>query len=190
MWPMQRRLAGASALLALALAGCGSSQTSSSSTTAAPPQSVGAPHANTASCRPAQLALAYAGTEGATGHLELTVAVRNTSRNRCELRGYPGARLIGGAGRVLPLRVVRGHGFFPDTEPAPRRVALKPGASAHVGISFVTNNEYKGARVCRTATAALLSAPGSAPHWQRVSLHAAPRIAPCGNQLVVSPVHA
>jgi len=190
MWAMQRRLAGAWALLALALAGCGSSQTSSSSTAPAPPQSAGAPHAPTARCRPAQLALAYAGTEGATGHMEVTVSVRNTSRTACALRGYPGARLIGGAGRALPLRVVRGHGFFPDTGPAPRRVALTPGASAHVGISFVTNNEYKGARVCRTATAALLSAPGSAAHWQRVSLHAAPRITPCGNQLVVSPVHA
>jgi len=177
-------------LLALALAGCGSSQTSSSSTAPAPPQSAGAPHAPTARCRPAQLALAYAGTEGATGHMEVTVSVRNTSRTACALRGYPGARLIGGAGRALPLRVVRGHGFFPDTGPAPRRVALTPGASAHVGISFVTNNEYKGARVCRTATAALLSAPGSAAHWQRVSLHAAPRITLCGDQLVVSPVHA
>jgi Protein of unknown function (DUF4232) len=192
MWAMHRRIAGASAFLALALplAGCGSSQTSSSSTATAPPQSAGAPHAGTARCRPAQLALAYAGTEGATGHMELTVAVRNTSGATCALRGYPGAQLLGGGGRALPLRVVRGHGFFADTEPAPRRVALKPGASAHVGISFVTNNEYKGARVCRIATAALLSAPGSAAHWQRLSLHAAPRIAPCGNQLVVSPVHA
>lgn len=187
---MHRRLAGASALLALALAGCGSSQTSSSSTASTPPQSVGGSQASTASCRPAQLALAYAGTEGATGHMELTLAVRNTSRATCELRGYPSARLIGGTGHPLPLRVMRGHGFFPDTGPAPRRVALKPGTSAHVGLSFVTNNEYKGARVCRTATAALLAAPGSAAHWQRVSLHAAPRIAPCGNQLVVSPVHA
>lgn len=177
-------------MLGLALAGCGSSQTSSSSTTPAPPQSASAPHAASGHCRPAQLALAYAGTEGATGHMELTLAVRNTSRATCELLGYPGARLLGGAGHALPLRVVRGHGFFPDTEPAPRRVALKPGASAHMGISFVTNNEYKGARVCRTATAAMVSAPGSAAHWQRVSLRAAPRITPCGNELVVSPVHA
>ena len=197
MWPMRRRLAGASLLaaavlsaLALALAGCGNSQTSSSTTAPAPPQSAGAPHTTAASCRPGQLALTYAGTQGATGHMELTIAVHNASKAACELRGYPGARLIGGAGRPLPLHIVRGHGFFPDTEPAPRRVALKPGSNAHVGLSFVINSEYKGARVCRTATAAMLSAPGSASHWQRVSLRAGPRISPCGNQLVVSPVHA
>jgi hypothetical protein len=193
MWAMDRRLAGASAVLVLALAGCGSSQTSSSTTAPAPPQSpgaAGAPHTSAGRCRPAQLTLSYAGTEGATGHMELRIAVRNTSKAACELRGYPGARLIGGAGQALPLHVVRGHGFFPDTETTPQRVALRPGGRAHVGISFVTNNEYKGARVCRTATAALLSAPGAATHWQRISLRAGPRITPCGNQLVVSPVHA
>jgi hypothetical protein len=195
MWAMHRWTGGAAALLALlalvaALAGCGSSQTSSSTSaaTSTAAQSAGAPRA-AANCRPKQLALSYAGTEGATGHMELTVSVRNTSQTSCELRGYPGARLLNGAGRALPLRVARGHGFFPDTESGPRRVSLAPGERAHVGISFVTNNEYKGAHVCRTAAAALLAAPGSGA-WQRVSLRTAPRISPCGNQLVVSPVHA
>jgi hypothetical protein len=192
MWAMQRRTAGAAALLALALAlaGCGSSETSSSTSASASSaaQSAGAPQAAT-SCRPKQLTLSYAGTEGATGHMELTVSVRNTSQTACELHGYPSARLLNGAGRALPLRVARGHGFFPDTESVPRRVSLAPGQRAHVGISFVTNNEYKGAHVCRTAAAALLAAPGSGA-WQRVSLRTAPRISACGNQLVVSPVHA
>jgi uncharacterized protein DUF4232 len=202
MWAMDRRLAGASpspglalavataVAMAVAMAGCGSSQTSSSTTAPESPSSAGAPHSSAARCRPAQLTLSYAGTEGATGHMELTIRVRNTSRAACELRGYPAARLIGGAGRALPLHVVRGHGFFPDTQTRPRRVTLRPGSSGRVGISFVTNNEYKGARVCRVATAAMLSAPGAAPHWQRISLHSGPRISPCGDQLVVSPVHA
>jgi hypothetical protein len=68
-------------------------------------------------------------------------------------------------------------------------VTLAPEASAHFGISLVTNNEYRGARVCRTAAAAMVSAPGSRSHWQRVSLRAGPRIAPCGNRVVVSPIH-
>ena len=189
MWSMHRWIVGGSALLALALVGCGSSQTGSSTSTSTPRHSAGASHA-AAGCRPSQLALSYAGTEGATGHMELTVAVRNTSQTACELRGYPGARLLNGTGRALPLRVARGHGFFPDTESAPRRVSLAPGERAHFGVSFVTNNEYKGARTCRTARAAMLSAPGSGTRWQRVSLRAAPRITPCGDQLVVSPVHA
>ena len=188
MWLMHRWIAAAAALLALALAGCGSSQTRSATSAATPPHSAGAPH--TTGCAASQLTLSYSGTEGAMGHLEVHVAVRNRSQTACLLRGYPGARLLNGAGRALPLRVARGHGFFPDTESKPRAVSLTPGATAHFGLSLITNNEYKGARVCRTAAAAMLSAPGSQAHWQRLSFRAGPRIAPCGNRVVVSPIHA
>jgi hypothetical protein len=188
MWPMHRPMAGAVALVTLALAGCGSSQPASSTSASAPPHSAGAPHG--ASCSGSQLTLSYAGTEGATGHLELHVAVRNSSQSECLLRGYPSARLLNGTGRPLPLRVGRRDGFFPDTQSGPRAVALKPGASAHFGISLVTNDEYRGARVCRTAAAAMLSAPGSQTRWQRLSLRPGPRVTPCGHRLVVSPIHA
>ncbi len=189
MWRMDRRIAGAAALpavaLAVALAGCASSQTQTATHSGTVPRSAGAPR--TGAC--ARLALAYGGTEGATGHLELTLTVRNASQSVCVVRGYPSARLLNGAGRALPLRVDRGHGFFPDTEARPHQVSLRPGATAHFGLSFDTNNEYKGAHVCRTASAAMVSAPGSPGHWQRVSLRRGPRIAPCGSQLVVSPIH-
>ena len=188
MCRMHRWNAGAAALLTLVLAGCGSSLSHSSTSASTAPHSAGAPHAG--GCAGSQLTLSYSGTEGATGHLELHLTVRNSSRTACLLRGYPGARLLNAAGRPLPLHVARRGGFFPDTQSKPRAVSLKAGASAHFGISLVTNNEYKGARVCRTAAAALLSAPGSRSHWHRVSLRSGPRIAPCGNQLVISPIHA
>ena len=69
-------------------------------------------------------------------------------------------------------------------------MVLKPGGQAHFGVSFVTNNEYAHARTCRTAAAAMSSAPASPAHWWHLSLRGAPRIAPCGDQLVVSPIHA
>jgi hypothetical protein len=202
MWRMERRIAGGAAPpglalavgLALTLAGCASSQTqsatstsASATSTSAAPHSAGAPH--TSACAGSQLALADGGTEGATGHLELTVTMRNTSPSACVLRGYPRARLLNGAGRALPLRVARGHGFFPDSDSRPQQVSLRPGGSARFGLSFDTNNEYKGAHVCRTVAAAMVSTPGSPGHWQRVSLRSGPRIAPCGSRLVVSPIH-
>jgi hypothetical protein len=190
----------AAVLAAAALTACGSSQTQTtssapaasggSSSTAATSTGAGSPASTAQACSGSQLALSYGGTQGATGHLELTIAVRNASDHPCRLRGYPEARLLDRSGHALPLRVSRGHGFFPDTMPAPAIVTLAPHASAHFGISFVTNNEYAGAHVCRTATAAMSAAPGTASHWQLVSLRSAPKIAPCGNRLVVSPVHA
>jgi hypothetical protein len=177
----------AALLGALALAACGSSQSTTSSTSA--PAKHGTP-AKTAGPIPrcSHLAVTYVNTNGATGHLEVTFAMRNTSRRTCRIEGYPAAQLLDGAGRALPMRLQRGHGFFPDTTRPPRVVMLKPGARARFGLSFVTNNEYAGAHVCRTAAAARSSAPGAAGHW-RLSLRGAPRISPCGSQLVVSPVY-
>jgi len=180
--------------VAVAVAGCGSSQTTSATSTASrAPHATGVPHASAApvGCRGAQLALSYVGTDGATGHLEVTLALRNVSGRPCQVRGYPAARLLDRRGRSLALHVSRGHGFFPDSVAAPRAVTLRPGAAAHFGISFVTNNEYAGARTCATAAAAMSAAPGPGQtHWQRVSLRSAPRISPCGDHLVVSPVHS
>ncbi len=134
--------------------------------------------------------MSYAGTDGATGHLELTLALRNVSARSCAVRGYPGARLLGRDGHVLPMRVSRGRGFFPDTRPGPRMVTLAPGTSAHFGLSFVTNNEYAGAHVCRSALTVMSAPPGTGSHWQRVSLEHRARIEPCGDRLVISPIHA
>jgi hypothetical protein len=141
-------------------------------------------------CRAGQLAATYAGTDGATGHMELTIALRNASTTACSLRGYPRAALVDGAGRRLPMHVSQGSGFFPDSRGRPRPVVLAPGSVAHFGIGFVTNNEYAHAHVCRTAAAALTAPPARPPRWQRVSLRRAPRISPCGSRLTVSPVHA
>jgi glucose/arabinose dehydrogenase len=189
-------------LAAMALAACGSTSPSSSSSTQAgatssssseqtaatssssSPEAVGG-----APCAASQLQLAYAGTQGATGHLEVTFTLTNTGARSCTLRGYPDARLLGNTGQPLPLQVERGGGFFADTARAPATVLVAPGATAHFGLSFATNNEYAGDHVCRTAATALSSPPVAQAHWLRVSLPRAVLIAPCGDQLVVSPVY-
>ena len=192
MW----RTSIAAVLAALALAGCGGSQSgASSSATSSAHSSTTQRHSSHratlagAACAASQLRLSYVGTEGATGHLEVTLALRNTSGRACTLRGYPRARLLDAHGTALPLKVTQGGGFFPDTQRRARAVTLKRGGQARFGVSFVTNNEFAGAHVCRTAAAAMSSAPGAGDHWSRLSLRAAPRISPCGDQLIVSPVY-
>jgi hypothetical protein len=183
------------ALVALAIAACGSSQRSASSTTGA--HHAAAPRAATASpqpvplpCRSSGLRLTFLASQGATGHLEVTFALRNASGTMCTLRGYPGARLLDAAGHAIVTRLKRGGGFFPDTLSPPSRVRLAPSASARFGLSFVTNNEYAGARRCVRA-AALESVPPGGAGALRISLTGAgvPMIAPCGNQLVTSAVY-
>jgi hypothetical protein len=131
------------------------------------------------------------GTQGATGHLEVTFALRNASGPMCTLRGYPGSRLLSAAGHTIATRLKRGGGFFPDTMSPPSRVLLAPSSSARFGLSFVTNSEYAGAHRCVRATA-LESVPPGGTGALRVSLTGGgvPRITPCGSQLVTSPVYA
>jgi hypothetical protein len=194
--PRRRRArvpAALAVLAASALAGCGSSARTSSApqsaaTGSTPDTSAQASHAG--ACGTRRLALGYGGTEGATGHLEVKLTVRNASRTACTVRGYPGARLLDAAGRTLPMRVHRGGGFFPDAQRQPRTVTLLPGRRARYGLSFVTNNEYARARHCVTAATLDARLPGSS-RWTRIVLAGAghPRITPCGTQLVVSPVY-
>lgn len=164
-------------LAGLALAACGSSQSSSSSSSAKRPSAI--------AC--AALKPAYAGTNGATGHLEVTFALRNVGTRACRIEGYPAARLLDAAGRRLEVAIRRGRGFFPDTLRGPRPVTLAPGARARFGLSFVTNNEYAGAHRCRTFVRAQVRVAGSA--WAAVSLRGAPRLTACGTQMVLSPVY-
>jgi hypothetical protein len=187
----------AAGLAVLALAACGSSQSGSSSSatgsTHRPTTSVPSRAKATltgAACAASQLRLSYVGTEGATGHLEVTLALRNASGRACTLRGYPRARLLNAHGAALPLKVKQGGGFFPDTQRRARAIALKPGGRARFGVSFITNREFAGAHICRTAAVAMSSAPGASGHWWRLSLRSAPRISPCGDQLIVSPLYA
>lgn len=181
MW----RTSIAAVLAALALAACGSSQTKTT-----PSSSVPATSGKTANGRCLDLKTGYVSTEGATGHLEVTFSVRNVSKQTCRIVGYPYARLLDASGSALPMRLRHGHGFFPDTMRPPRPVVLAPGARARFGLSFVTNSEYAGARRCRTVARALAGMPGrSGSRSVPVSLRGAPRLRPCGDQLVVSPVY-
>jgi hypothetical protein len=184
MW----RSSNAALLAALALGACGSSHVAG---TASSSSSSSSSSASRAGDRCSALTTAYVGTQGATGHLELTFSLRNASKRTCRVGGYPAARLLDATGRRLPMTVQRGHGFFPDTLRAPRSITLAPGARARFGLSFVTNNEYAGAHRCRTAARAEAGMPGgSASQWMPVSLRGAPRLTPCGTKLVISPVYA
>lgn len=190
------------AAAAIALGACGGGHSSSSNSPPAttsqnpPTTSAGSARARSGGvaaitrCSSAQLHLSFGGTQGATGHMEATFVLRNVSGSACTLRGYPGAQMYDPAGGALPTHVQRGGGFFPDTHLAVRRVSLAPGGHASFGLSFVTAREFAGGKPCPTA-ARLDSVPPNAYQPLRVSLTGAarPKFAPCGGQLVASPVH-
>jgi hypothetical protein len=165
-------------LAALALAGCGSSggttsgsdaanaassstQTSSAFTstvtaTAPATSTTTSAAAGTPPCVASMLTPALLGGEGATGHIELGFALKNTSSGPCHTYGYPGIEFLDANGQGLTTNTTRTtHDFFGALPLAPLNVASGATVSFRVGTSDVTGSGPK----CVTAHALQVIAP-------------------------------
>jgi hypothetical protein len=120
----------------------------------------------------------FLGGEGATGHIELGFALKNTSSGACHTYGYPGIEFLDANGQGLTTNTTRTtHDFFGSLPVA--AVNLAPGATAsfRVGTSDVTGSGPK----CATAHALQVIAPDDTA-TMKVSL--APTTYECGNATV------
>jgi uncharacterized protein with beta-barrel porin domain len=96
------------------------------------------------------------GGEGATGHIELGFALKNTSSGSCHTYGYPGIEFLDANGQGLTTNTTRTtHDFFGTLPLA--GLTVSPGAtvSFRVGTSDVTGSGPK----CVTAHALQVIAP-------------------------------
>ena len=137
--------------------------------------------------------LTYAGSQGATGHIEASFQLRNVSQTACSLFGYPGAQLLDAKGGDLPTRVQRGGAFFPETRRQPRKVLLVPGQAARFVFGYSTNPEYgsgaTGAPQSCPAAAKVEVTPPNTYSRLAVTMSSGDSFAPCGGVLVASPVY-
>jgi Protein of unknown function (DUF4232) len=166
----------AAVLAALTLAACGSSSGSTSTpandtttqTATAPPASTTttstAPTStstttaagSTPACVASMLALSFLGGEGATGHIELGFALRNTSSGSCHTYGYPGVLFLNKNGQGLTTVTTRTtHDFFGSLPIAVLTVA--PGAE--VSFRLGTSDVIGSGPSCTTATGLQVIAP-------------------------------
>jgi hypothetical protein len=151
-------------LVALSFSGCGGSggTTSSSASTNAASSSVqttsSAPTttvttstpstttststvAGTPACVASMLALSALGGNGATGHIELGFALRNTSSTTCHTYGYPGILFLAADGRSLPTNTTpTTHDFFGSLPEMALTVAPGQSVSFRIGTSDVTGS--------------------------------------------------
>jgi Protein of unknown function (DUF4232) len=88
-------------------------------------------------CRTHQLALKFAGAQGAAGTSFLTFRLANTDAAPCLAGGFVGMRMLDAAGEALPTRVVRNGGFFAN-QPPPSRFALRPSGSGSEAATAAT----------------------------------------------------
>ena len=156
-------------LAAIAVAGCGSSTTvtttvtsaassatastaSSSQATPTSATSTSASSTTTAAgpplCTASTLALRILGQQGATGHGEIGVAMRNTGSSICHTFGYPGVLFLGKAGQPLPtVPTHTTHDFFGTAPEIGINVAPGGSVSFRLGVTHGIN----GTQGCATA---------------------------------------
>jgi Protein of unknown function (DUF4232) len=115
-----------------------SSTTSSSSTSTAgsPTPSVHTSSSQLSICRAAGVRITYLGGQGATGHGLLGFAMQNTGSAACTTLGYPGIQFASKSGAALPTHDVRTTtDFFGTTKVARLTVAPGQSTSFRLGVS-------------------------------------------------------
>jgi hypothetical protein len=151
---------------------------------AAAPDSVSWPQ-----CAKSQMTINAAGTGAGLGHVGVLFTLRNTSTTRCRLYGYPGLQLLSSSGQALPTTVVRaatGAYLFPAV--VPHWVSLPPGAVGSFDLQYGDNPVGAAASepyatACPAATQVEVTLPNADDHAVVPA-----SMAPCGGQVLVSPV--
>jgi uncharacterized protein with beta-barrel porin domain len=125
----------------------------------------------------------FLGGEGATGHIELGFALKNTSSGPCHTYGYPGIEFLDANGQGLTTNTTRTtHDFFGSLPLSALNVAPGATVSFRVGTSDVTGSGPK----CVTAHALQVIAPDDTA---TMKIAFAPTTFECGNA-TVSPVQS
>ena len=133
-------------------------------------------------CATTALTAAVAGSSGAAGTIETTVALTSTSAAPCVLGGYPGLQLQTASGSPLPTTVVR-KGSYSFTAMAPTTVTVTPGGSAYFNIGY-SDVPVGTETTCPTSASVQVTPPNAFDHLVMTAA-----LAPCGGgTLVVSPV--
>jgi hypothetical protein len=163
-----------------------SGQAPSPSSMAAPSPTLTA--ANVSACQTSQLALA-SHVDGLTlGHAAATYSLANRSQQACALHGYPDVQLLDAQRRLLPTHEQRTSMAYTFTVPPPQSVVVRPGASAYFHLEWPdapATGQPPTSQSCPVAAFIRVTPPLNA-----TSLVISATMAPCGGNVITSPVEA
>ena len=131
-------------------------------------------------CRVSDLRIFDAGSNGAAGTIQATIAIVNESGKTCTLIGYPHLQLLDAQGNLLPTSVLPGRAS--DAPSKPTLVTLRPGERAMFVLRY--SDVGNGPGSCKTASQLRVTPPGD-----RSFALVPVSITACGkNETIVSPV--
>jgi hypothetical protein len=114
------------------------------------------------------LALSVLGSQGATGHIEVVLGLRNTSGSSCHTYGYSGVLFLGKSGQGLPTNAQRTTTDFAGHIPL-QELMVAPGASVSFRLLF-TDMGTGGSNAGCTQAFGIQVIPPDDTHTLRVSL--------------------
>jgi hypothetical protein len=137
--------------------GTGTTTTPTGATTSSTPTSTTSTSASTPACVASMLALSEIGNQGATGHIEVGLSLKNTSSGSCHTYGYPGVQFLDKAGGALPTKSTRTTSDFAGHVPL-GTVVVAPGDSVSFRLLF-SDSIGGGSAGCTTAYGIQVIAP-------------------------------
>jgi hypothetical protein len=131
------------------------------------------PGAIGAACTASDLTPSFLGSNGAAGTIVLGFALKNTGSTTCHTYGWPGVQFLSAAGAALPTGSTRTTGDVVGSTPA-NVLTLAPGEAA--SFRMVTSDMGPGGSACPSAAALQIFAPDDTVKM-KVSLNG---VAACG----------
>ena len=136
-------------------------------------------------CHTSQLAVAFAGSEGAAGTIILSFGMANAAPTGCWLYGFVGMQMLDASGRNLPTRVMRNGGLF-SNQSGPTQFTLQQGQAATFLVAF--GNVPVGSETTCTQAAQLVVTPPDEFDHMTLTVQGWP-LSPCNSgELDVTPV--
>jgi hypothetical protein len=118
-------------------------------------------------CTASMLALSEIGNQGATGHIEVGLALKNSSSGPCHTYGYPGVEFLGKSGAALPTKSTRTTTDFAGTIPL-QKLVVAPGDTVSFRMLF-EDSVGGGSAGCTTAYGVQVIPPDDT-HTMRVTV--------------------
>jgi hypothetical protein len=131
--------------------------TASTSTTSTTPTTAASAGGSTPACTAADLTPVFLGSNGATGRVVLTFALRNHGSGACHTYGWPGVQFASASGSPLPTSTTRTTNDLLGSTPA---APLTLGAGQEASFRIIVPDSKNGSNVgCSTASEVRIIAP-------------------------------
>jgi hypothetical protein len=133
------------------------STTSTTPTTPTTPTTAATTGGATPACSAADLAPVFLGSNGATGRVVLTFALRNHGTGACHTYGWPGVQFVAASGSPLATSTTRTTNDLLGSTPA---APLTLGAGQEASFRMIVPDSKNGSNVgCSTASEVRIIAP-------------------------------